>query len=217
MELHAGAAPAVRLEPVGLLEALPAEVVERARDWERHVVEVVTGLRPGAGSPREGFDPARTTIEQRDQAKADELTAAGRPTAARTVRRMRGRYGAEGLWGLVDHRYDRPANPHGRVDERVIAAARAAIGRETPRSTGTKARLWRTVRADLVAEHGEGVVPLPSIRTFERLVDTLTAGLHTFGSATTRRTAANRPAGPFGATVASRPGELVQIDTTPWT
>lgn len=43
-ELLDGAAPAARLEPVGLLEALPAEVVERARDWERHVIEVVTGL-----------------------------------------------------------------------------------------------------------------------------------------------------------------------------
>ncbi|MEX5711751.1 NmrA family NAD(P)-binding protein [Parafrankia sp. FMc6] len=153
------------------------------------------------------------TADLRDPASL--RAAAGRPTAARTVRRMRGRYGAEGLWGLVDRRHDRPAGPHGRVDERVIAAARTAIGRETPRSTGTKARLWRTVQADLVAEHGEGVVPLPSIRTFERLVDALVVGLHTFGPATARRTQANRPAAPFGVTVAGRPGELVQIDTTP--
>ncbi|GGU86122.1 hypothetical protein GCM10010178_90300 [Lentzea flava] len=39
--------------------------------------------------------------------------------------------------------------------------------------------------------------------------------MHTFGPATSRRTHANRPDGPFTPTVATRPGELVQIDTTP--
>jgi putative transposase len=58
-------------------------------------------------------------------------------------------------------------------------------------------------------------VPLPSQRTFERLVDALAAGQHTFGPATSRRTQANRPPGPFTPTAASRPGEMVQIDTTP--
>ena len=40
--------PMPTLEPFGLLDSLPAEVVDRARDWERHLVEVVTGLPPGA-------------------------------------------------------------------------------------------------------------------------------------------------------------------------
>jgi transposase InsO family protein len=43
----------------------------------------------------------------------------------------------------------------------------------------------------------------------------LAAGLHTFGPATSRRTHANRPEAPFTPTAAARPGELVQIDTTP--
>jgi hypothetical protein len=34
-------------------------------------------------------------------------------------------------------------------------------------------------------------------------------------SAVTRRSLANRPDGPFGSVTALRPGELVQIDTTP--
>jgi hypothetical protein len=34
-------------------------------------------------------------------------------------------------------------------------------------------------------------------------------------SAATRRSLANRPDGPFGSVTALRPGELVQIDTTP--
>jgi hypothetical protein len=134
---------------------------------------------------------------------------------ARTVWRLRLRYRTQGLLGLLDRRSIRPARPLGRVDPRVVAAAHAAIARETPRSTGTKARLWRVVQAALTAEHGEGEVPLPSQRTFERLVDALAAGQHTFGPATSRRTRANRPPGPFTPTAASRPGEMVQIDTTP--
>lgn len=214
-ELLDGAEPAPRLEPVSLLESLPDDVVARARAWEGHVIEVETGIAPGATSSRDGFDPGCTTVKQRDQVKADELTAAGQPTGARTVERMRGRYRTSGLWGLIDQRHTRPTSPHGRVDERVVAATRAAIAAETSRSTGTKTRLRRVVEQALAAEHGEGTVPLPSQRTFERLVDGLAAGLHTFGPATSRRTHANRPAAPFSPTAAARPGELVQIDTTP--
>ncbi|MEV4049624.1 hypothetical protein AB0J55_00400 [Amycolatopsis sp. NPDC049688] len=204
-----------RLTAVGLLEQLSTGVLERAREWERHVIEAETGFAPDATTARPGFEPSRTTVAERDTAKAGELTAAGVPTTARTIKRMRLRYRAQGLLGLVDHRSLRVSNPVGRVDPRVVAAARAAIGRETRRSTGTKSRLWRVVQADLAAEHGSDVVPLPSQRTFERLLDVLSAGQHTFGSATTRRTQANRPVGPFTPTAASRPGEVVQIDTTP--
>ena len=56
---------------------------------------------------------------------------------------------------------------------------------------------------------------MPSKATFNRLVNALSAGRHTFGSATTRRSAANRPDGPFTVTWAARPGQQVQIDTTP--
>ena len=40
----AAAAPAPGLDPFGLLDATPAPLLERARQWERHVVEVQTGL-----------------------------------------------------------------------------------------------------------------------------------------------------------------------------
>ena len=63
--------------------------------------------------------------------------------------------------------------------------------------------------------YGPGVVPLPGRTTFYKLVDALAAGRHTFGSAVTRRQAANRPERPFTPTLAARPGEQVQIDSTP--
>ena len=69
-------APAPWVEPFGLLEGLSVKVLEEAREWERHIVEVETGLPPNplpGATPRAGFDPASTTIAGRDQAKAAEL------------------------------------------------------------------------------------------------------------------------------------------------
>jgi len=210
------AVPAV--EPLGLLETLPHEVLERARRWERHLVEVVTGRAPeapeGAG-PRPGYDPAASTLKDRDAAKAVELSAAGQPTSARTVTRMRLRYAEQGLWGLVDQRYTRGSDPVGRADERLVTAIRAELDAQTHASTGTRGRLMRRVRTALDAEHGPGVVPIPGRSAFYELVGVLAGGRHSFGAATTRRSLANRPVAPFTPTFATRPGELVQIDSTP--
>lgn len=63
--------------------------------------------------------------------------------------------------------------------------------------------------------YGPGVVPLPGRTTFYKLIEGLSTGRHTFGSAVTRRQTANRPDGPFTPTFATRPGEQVQIDSTP--
>ncbi|GAB3976546.1 integrase [Plantactinospora veratri] len=212
-----GPAP-VGVEPFGLLDSLPAETVARAREWERHLVEVITGLPPDPAPgafPRPGFDPASTTMKQRDAAKAEELTAGGKPVSARTVMRMRVRYAEQGLWGLVDQRAARGGEPTGRADPRLVAAIRAELDAQTHVSTGTRERLMRKAVAAVEAEHGAGVVPLPGRSAFYKLIGALSAGRHSFGAATTRRSLANRPDGPFTPTVAARPGELVQIDSTP--
>ena len=43
-----GGDPVPAVEPFGLLDSLPEEVLAAAREWERHVVEVETGLAPDA-------------------------------------------------------------------------------------------------------------------------------------------------------------------------
>ena len=73
-EVIAGA-PVPQLAPLGLLDALPADAVAAAREWERHVMEVTTGLVPDAGpgaTPRPDYDPATRTLSQRENAKAAE-------------------------------------------------------------------------------------------------------------------------------------------------
>ncbi|WP_426513010.1 hypothetical protein ACPPVO_21590 [Dactylosporangium sp. McL0621] len=202
-----------QLEPFGLLDGLPEDVLAEAQGWERHVVEVETGLAPGAGpgaTPRPGHDPAVFTVAQRTEVKAGELGV-----SARTVERMRARYAQQGLWGLVDRRAVRAREATGRADSRLVAVARQVIEAETHASTGTRGRLIRRVVKAVEDAYGPGVVPVPGRSAFYKLVDALSTGRHTFSSAVTRRQTANRPDGPFTVTFAARPGEQVQIDSTP--
>ncbi|AJT62578.1 hypothetical protein T261_0889 [Streptomyces lydicus] len=203
-----GTEPLPTLEPFGLPEAAMAAAVE----WKRHVVEVDTGLPADAepGTPvRPEYDLSRPLVE-RAQAKADELGV-----SLRTVMSKRSRYAQQGLWGLVDQRLLRVTEATGRADARLVAAVRQVLDDETQDSTGTRSRLIRRVVKLVEDTHGAGVVPLPSRNTFYKLIEALSTGRHTFGSALTRRQTANRPAGPFTPTFADRPGEQVQIDSTP--
>jgi len=198
------------------LEGLPAAAVEEASWWEAHIAEVVYGLRPDAPAgtrPRPQYDPERTSLTEREKAKAAELSAAGRPVPASTVKHRRQRWEAHGLPGLVDRRLSRRMRPAGRADERVVAAMRRAIS-ETVRASSRTAGfvIWRA--REILAEAGyDGAVP--SDRTFYRLFGTLSHGRQVTGSASTRRSLAGRPEGMFGSLPAAAPGEVVQIDSTP--
>ena len=208
------------LAPEGVLDSLPAEVADRARWWERHMAEVIGGLPADAGPdgiPKPAYDPAVTSLRQREIAKVAELRAAGHDVRLRTLQRLRRGYETDGVWGLVDHRFTRQSSAAGRVDERVADAARQAVTEETNRSTGTAGRLRRRTEQILTTEHGveDPSSVMPSRATFYRLVTRITAGKHTFGSARTRRSLAKRPEGPFGMVTATRPGEWMQIDSTP--
>lgn len=207
------AAPVPVVEPFGLLEALPADVVAAAQRWREHVVEVETGLplnSPPGTRPREGYDPAVTSLAQRQQAKAVELGV-----SLRTIEGKRARCAAQGLWGLVDQRVTRTFELTGQADPRLVEVVEEMLDAETAQSTGTRSRLIRRVIKRVEEIHGPGVVPLPGRSAFYVLIDRLSIGRHTFGSAVTRRQLANRPDGMFTPTFAMRPGEQVQIDSTP--
>jgi hypothetical protein len=130
------------------LAGVAEESAALTRRWERHIIEVETGLPPGATSgatPRPEYDPATRTLQQRVAAKAEEVTADGLPASVITVQRMRRRHRDGGLRALVDGRSQRPTSPQGRADERVVDAIREALGGEITRSTGTRNRLRRRV------------------------------------------------------------------------
>ena len=201
------------MESFGLLDSLPGEVLAAARAWERHVVEVETGLSPGADpgtAPRPEYDPASPDAWR---------SAPGQGRRARrrfrTVERMRAQYAHQGLWGLVDRRAVRAREATGRADARLVAVARQIIDAETHASTGTRGRLIRRVTKAVEDAYGPGVVPLPGRTTFYKLIDIAVRGTAHVRVGGDARQAANRPERPFTPTFAARPGEQVQIDSTP--
>ncbi|MFF7977378.1 transposase [Streptomyces sp. NPDC007905] len=201
----------------GLFETAPEDARRRALAWQRHIREVESGLpgEPSASSvPRAEYDPDRFTLAQREQAKAAELTASGFGTVSRTtVQRMRLAYRKQGLWGLLDHRTTRRPSPAGRTDDRVIAAIEEALRRQRGRSKGTVKGLMPLVAQILADRHGPGTVPMPSQATFYRLIHQLAGPAeHPHRPAAGPNTPAGRRA--FTPTVALRPGEQVQVDTT---
>lgn len=111
------ARPRPGVPAVSVLDGLPAEALQEARWWQRHIVEVLTGIPPDAEDgtvPRPEYDPAVVTLTRREQAKAAELTAAGRPVTASAIAKRRRRYQEQGLIGMIDHRAGQRMPPHGR-------------------------------------------------------------------------------------------------------
>ncbi|WP_397517774.1 Mu transposase C-terminal domain-containing protein [Rhodococcus oxybenzonivorans] len=201
-------------------DALPPRIRERALWLEAHVTEVLDGIpitEGGAGrAPRPEYDITRTTLRQRELAKIGELARSERPMSLEVFQRYRRRYAATGLEALIDKRPVRRTSPTGRVDDRYVDALRHALAANTTASTGTATRLKRAVDQAVRAEHGDETVPIPSQQTFNRLLGRLREARHATGSARTRRSLAHQPEGPFGTVVATRPGEWMQIDSTPF-
>jgi hypothetical protein len=195
------------------LAGLPPEAVERARWWEAHIIEVVDGTPPDAPAgtpPRPAYDVERTSLAEREQAKAAELSAPGRPVAASTVKHRRQR---EGRPGLIDKRVQRRRSLAGRADPAVAEAMEQAIAEAADESSRAATFIvWRT--REILAERGQTVVE-PSRATMFRLFSRLSAGKHTTGSAATRRGLAGRPQRKFSQAHPAAPGELMEIDSTP--
>jgi hypothetical protein len=212
------ARPQPGMPAVSVLDGLPAQAVREARWWQRHIVEVLTGISPDAEEgtvPRPGYDPAVVTLTRREQAKAAELTAAGHPVTASAIAKRRRRYQEQGLIGMIDHRAGKRMSPHGRADAAVVAAMRQAISEAAGDSTRTAVFVLRRTRQILAGSGGEPDGRMPSRSTLYRLFSRLQDGRHTTGSASTRRSLAGRPEGPFGQVPAAAPGDLMQIDSTP--
>jgi hypothetical protein len=90
-----------------LPDRLPGPVAECARWWQRHLVELLTGLPPDAPAgvrPWAEYDPALRSPAEGERAKAAERAALGEQVTARTVKRRRQRYGAGGIAAVVDGR-----------------------------------------------------------------------------------------------------------------
>lgn len=201
------------LDGAAVLERLGPSAKARTEFLHRHVHELVYGTPPEAtcsAVPRPEYDLANPLL-RRVETKAAELATAGTPISARTLRRHVAAYRKHGIAGLADGRNIRPSTLTGWADPRVVALLEAEIAGQATTSTGSRSRAIIRVRA-LAEQQGLSV---PSRSTLYRILARLEKSRHPFGNATTRRTQANRPDRTYGRQAPSRPGELVEIDSTP--
>ena len=205
------------LPDAAVLEGLPSRVVERAKWWRDHLVELLTG-RPFDDPDRPArpdYDPRSHSLRERELAKLAELRASGETLVLSTLQRRRARFEAQGIAGLVDARWHAPSDGTGRADPRLVAAIARVVAGQTDRSTVSGQVLRRRVERELAREHGAGVVAMPSRATFYRLLEAISAGRHTLGSARTRRSLAKQPQRMLGHLTPTRPGEVMEIDSSP--
>lgn len=205
--------------PWGLLDGLAKEHGEELAWRRRHVVEMCTGSAPEATTPNPAYSPD-LPIGDRILAKEAELQDQDdwSPPSARTLRRWRAAYLADGDWGLVNQRWIREANPLSRADPRVIAALRAELGALRDGSNQDRIAVIERAKHQLKDEFEGGPEqesPLsdPSKASWYRYVDALQDGTYAFAEATTRRSNW-APEGGYSPTYAVRPGEWVQADTS---
>ncbi len=200
-----------------IFETLPAPAKDRAHWLENHITEVLDGVPAGAepgARPRRDYDVTSRSLRQRLMTKEAELQKTGNPLSLSTLKRLTRAYETRGIVGLVDQRLVRRTPTAGQVDQRFIDALTIVLQHNTDQSSGSMDRIRRDVEKHVQAEHGSDV-EIPSRATFHRLVKKLAQGRHATGSARTRRTLSQQPDGPFGAVHPVRPGELMQIDSTP--
>ncbi|WP_406292735.1 hypothetical protein OG948_00110 [Embleya sp. NBC_00888] len=211
----------------GEFEALPVHARAQAREWERHIKQVLHQQMPNipaATAPRPEYDPALRTLQERYAAKARQLRALGRDVSAATVERKCRSWRAHGVMGLVDGRSTRRGSLYGRTDPRVVELLWEVMDAEAKaeESAGTAQRLWeRLERAVARRYRRELDDPLERARlrvprsTFYKLLQRLGVTVDDVTGTLVRRTARRaRPRPPYTPTVARVPGELVQIDTT---
>jgi putative transposase len=198
-----------------LLDGLTAAGRDELFRMQAHLLEVTTGYRSGEpsaaldGEPRAQFDPS-LTLSARVQAKATEL-GCGVAVMWKRLRRWR----ADGLQGLIDARTVRLSNPLGGADPRLVEAILTQhAAAEEDDSTGDLGRLRRRVQRRPDGLHGQGVVRVPPPSTFNRYAALALPGRYTTGQARTRQSAGNRPDKVYGVITASRPGEVVMLDTS---
>ncbi|MFF0484978.1 integrase [Streptomyces sp. NPDC004435] len=202
----------------GLMEGISAEAEREARIWERHVVEVATGLLPGQAedaTPRPGYAPDEFTLIERYRTKAAELNAVlDFDVSWHTVQRKRLQYEKSGVWGLVDKRRTRMPSLYGRCDPRVVDVLWQLVREREGKVAITGSALFTLVRRTVRREFG-AALKVPPDTTLYKLLDRIGIKVTDLRSASRRRPGAgNTPAPPYGTSTAVAPGELVQVDST---
>ena len=200
-------------EPL-FVEGLSKSDEREAKALAEELLEAITGYRSGTPSdalttePRIEYDPTKTTLNSRFDAKAKELNV-----SSRTLWYQKKSYEERGINGLVDHRKFRIGTA--KLDSRIQKVIIQILDDLTEESNTSKQRIRRLVEEELDKKFPDDNIKLPSEATFNRRLNELAKGRSQFGPAKQRRSIANRPDKPYSHFTATRPGEMVLIDSTP--
>ncbi|THF69958.1 hypothetical protein E7T06_09370 [Deinococcus sp. Arct2-2] len=202
--------PANRLFLSGLTAEDRASILEK----EAVVQEVLTGYRSGRpdaaaqNEPRSAFDPLTTKVMDRYAAAAEELGC-----TTRTIRRLCKRYRDSGLAGLHDRRVE--GNRKSHFDDHALQDTITKVSQQAAqRSTVTRKTHIGAIKRAFQEAHPN--VSLPSTRTLYRLTDGPARRYGLALQAKTRRSKANSPQVMYHQIVASRLGQHVETDASPW-
>jgi hypothetical protein len=208
--------------PMPVVDAPPSKAQRKeAARWHRHMKELDTGLLPGSSEARPGYEPAATTLAQRYACKSRELAAAGMEISAKTLESMRLKWkrAGENPLVLIERR---PRTSGHRTDPRVVEIMREVVMGHS-RGSGVDIQTVREEVLDVVQDRFKAELKDPRetqrlllkrATFYRRMEDT---GLAEYLASPTRRRAqrASKPLPPYRPAHALRPGEVVQIDTSP--
>lgn len=200
-----------------VLDGLSSEEAERVKFLQRHVHEfcfgvpfVYDGSLPTPNPDYYLSVPLKTRLA----IKVQELKGTDRPLSVRSLEKYMAAYRRDGVAGLLDGRSHRTVSGVGRADPRLVEILRRRIAAETDRSTGQRKRLINEATIEFKKTFRGEKLKLPSRASMYRLVASLEGGSHAFGSAKARQSKARQPKGTFGGQRPSRPGQLVEIDSS---
>ncbi|MEY9875871.1 hypothetical protein ABH931_005378 [Streptacidiphilus sp. MAP12-33] len=210
------------------LEDLDEHDLERARVRMAHLLEAETGYRSGSphwarpGEPKPEYDPARTTLTSRRQAKVAELRALNTQDAKllgleriseRTLERMSAEFEDHGLTGLADGRWAPPLRGHRSITDEVAEAIRAVHAESLHRSRLSMKTKERMIHQYVGEKWGQ-----PAREAIPHYTTLAKVWKEWFGPGGARqRYARSAAAVETGRSkvVLSRPGQVVAVDTTP--
>jgi transposase InsO family protein len=195
---------------------VPEVSIRRAETILAHLNEAECGYKSGnrataqPDEPRFEYDPDGTTLKQRIEAKSKETGI-----AVRTLWELKANYKHSGIYALVDRRQLNSGRAN-ETDHRVVSILRQVLAEHRDKSNVTRKRIIALTEQRLQALYPDEKVHFPSSQTMYRMVERETRGSAAFKSAKRRRSDANRPVTPYRQQEASRPGEFILIDSTPF-
>lgn len=201
-------------EVVTFPDNVPEAALKAAQTVLEHLLEAQTGYRSGNSTvalpdePKRAYDPDLTTLTQRFAAKAEELGQTDRWLWARKQA-----YEKQGIYGLIDGRLTRKGTS--RLDPRIQEALSLVLDEYTDLSNVSINQIARKTQRKLAELYRDEPPKMPPQTTFNRLYKQVIKGRGFNGSAKNRRSIANRPQTPYSQFFATRPGEMLVIDSTP--